>query len=239
MHNRLIILLSLYIFFPLMINAQDKVKNELVSNAQKEYGTDNLLVFGKMYFQSHSGVDGHQFLYNPGYVKGNVYTSGKTFENVNLKLDIENQDLVLATDKGGSLEKQILVNPMRIDSFVMYEQSFIHSKKLDYTLPEEGYYSVVGTQYLHAFVLYFKYFRPTKGEKNEVYGAYSGLQKNVYISINNQVLKANKRRTFLNLFPEYKDELKRFMRKNKIRYRKIKHNQFEHLIIYCNELYAK
>ena len=56
--------------YPFFGNAQNELKNELISNAQKEYGTDNILVFGKMYFPAHYGVEDHQFYITPVIGKG-------------------------------------------------------------------------------------------------------------------------------------------------------------------------
>ena len=91
--------------------------------------------------------------------------------------------MIVGVGEGESIDKHILLNPLRVDSFVLYQECFKYTSKFEYQLPGDGYYSVIEGKFFEATVLYFKYFRATKGGANEIYGAYSKTEKIYLLSL--------------------------------------------------------
>ena len=84
------------------------------SNAITQDPVDkHILLNGRIWRNQYSKVTGDQFFLTDKYIKGSVTFNGRTFDNLNLKYDIYNDELILSIES----YPVIFMNKEMIDSF--------------------------------------------------------------------------------------------------------------------------
>lgn len=213
-------------------------REQIYKDAEKKYGPDDLLVFGKQYFSLHYNAEGNPYLHGDSYRFSQVFIQNKSYENVRLKFDVERQAFVLKHSSYNGTEKLIILNPLRLDSIRYMDALFVYSEHLSADLRPKVYYELIGNGPVKMYIYYTKYYDPVKSVvDSDTGGRYTKIYTIRSLEINGELRRVNSKRLFLSNFDkETARELKRFMRKNRIRYRKANSKQLEQLIRYCNEI---
>ncbi|MEA2043303.1 MAG: hypothetical protein U9N85_12245 [Bacteroidota bacterium] len=237
------ILLLFFVLNPLFgisqSNNKKLSKSRLYKIAQAKYGTDDILVFGKLYFPLHRDAKGHPYTGDGNFSEGNIYIDGKTYKNIPLKFDTELRAVVIKSNPKNDFYKLIRLNPTRLDSFSLNNQYFIHSSRIKIDMPKPGFYYLEKGKYFSMAVYYYKIYYPTKGADNQSYGEYSDLNSKKYLILNDEIHLIKSRRKFATLFATNRKKVLKYLRKNKIRFHKATAAQLNRLIKYCNTLYEK
>lgn len=206
---------------------------DLKGVSEKIYGPDDILINGSSYVPSHPSANGNPFLVANEFSLSEINLKGRNFNNVLLKYDIENQMVILKVDNSyGS--KIITLRDNYIKDFNLHNKHFINLKEKGIDdknikfleLVYEGNF-IFGNYYSKAFLAVFSTKYP--------YGKYTKTKVSHYIFLKNKKIAINKKRDLLLVFPEHKHEIKKFIKKNKIKFRKATNADYFKIMQYCDE----
>jgi hypothetical protein len=199
------------------------------------YGLDYNLINGRRYVNLYSTADGHPFLGENSFYRGNIIINNKSYKDVEIKYDICNQEILLQYKYfSGNTDIIILVEKF-IDGFEMDGRLF-----RKYNFPETGprFYQVVSQG--NFFCLYYWKKEFNKGLSAHSFFAYSPEKHLSYLVIDNKIYHFKGRKSFLKLFPQkYNNDIKLFLRSNKLWIRNASDTQIRQLMDFCNELISQ
>jgi hypothetical protein len=171
-----------------------------------------ILYNGRVWRKLYYNVIGDEFLYTGGFLPGSVTMSGKTFQNIILKYDIVNDEILSVTDY------QIIyqVNKEMADRFTLdFENITRHFKNVDHDSLKDlsGYVNVVYDGKSPVYVKYRKVLDPL-GVDNK-YDTFFQTYK-VYVVVDSLAYNVRNRKQILDIVGKDKQTVKNFIRKNKI-----------------------
>lgn len=209
--------------------------NDLFIFTEKQYRADDILLNGEMYFQKHYKANGFPYYKTNEYLKADIYIQNKKFSNKNVKYDLEKDCFITEIEKTDKSLCFFVLNSYLIDSIIINNNKFVHSRLIDIKDLQVGYYEIIFNSKIIFLSKHVKYFKENYTNSNP-YGVYSKQNTDYYIYYNNNLFKVNKRRQLLNVFAKEKKEIKKYMRKNKIRYRKANNSDLILLMIKIQSL---
>ncbi len=220
------------------LRAQDMARGPsdppgIMEYISRAHGPDQELINGIQYYNPHYRVTGHPYLMGEEAFPGSLYLSGKTYEGLQLHYDIYDQHLVLDyRTKFGGINK-IILSPIRIESFSLDGFGF---RKLNLDKNGPLYYQVIRAGELTCYVHWRKGLIPNRMDLRSL-GDFTLPIRTYYLDKNGCVQSFSNRGSFAALFPvEARKEIKRFMRINRIRFRKADPRELTTLIEYVYTL---
>jgi len=234
----LFILFLLTTFF-FISNIQSQTKqalSELKEFAGEKYGTSDFLVNGWKFYPEHFNAKGSPNFQNLSWTSGTLTTTGgEIFNNLDLSLNLQMDEIVLKQTLSDGLPAFVMLNKDFISSFTIQSHTFIKADKLSTNLQLSGFVEVV---YSGRIGFYLKHQKDFIGNynANTPEGSFSKQITTKYIMIDEQLMKVQKKKALLALFPEHKKQIKKFMSVNKIGYKKASIPQLKKLLQYCDEL---
>jgi hypothetical protein len=173
-----------------------------------------ILYNGRVWRNLYQQIDGSQFLFSSEFLSGSVTIDGRTFDSKNLKfkLDIVNDELLILTDRNTTLQ----LNKEIVDRFTLiYEEKPFRFKKLeaDSLNMLSGYANVLYDGKTSLYVKYKKEIRlrNSTGEKDTFIQSHR-----IYVMKEGILHTVNNKASLLKLLNDRKEELKDFIRANKI-----------------------
>lgn len=221
-------------------SAQDspEIYSSYVSSIDSIYGTDDILVNGGLYFPTHPLAQGNPYLTKTDWTKGIIFSKGKSFKDVDLQYDLTMDKIVLQkTLNNGKLVKIVLNNEL-VDSFAFDQKKFVNARWILLDNSVKGFVELIYDKEIRFFVKYHKEYISQFTDSNP-YGKYSKVKSARYIYNNNILTKVSNKKSLLKYFELYKKEIKKYLRKNHINYKKANSRQLFDLIDHCNELSSK
>lgn len=194
------------------------------------YGPDYNLINGIKYLYLYSNVDGHPFFAENQFYSGSLVMADKEYQNVYLKYDLYNQNMILQYSHFIGGTDQILL-----------QNEFIHEFKIDgtlfrkYSFPETGtkFYQVVTSGKIYC--LY--YWGKDLNYSTLSFYNFTPQKKVSYIVKNGNPYRFKSKKQFRRLFPvQHQKEIKQFIRKNKIRLKNESDGNMRRLLVFCNQL---
>lgn len=226
-----ILIYLLLILAPITTIGQSNDFLSLKNEYNQKYGLNSELYNGKKYYPSHTNAKGHPYLLSKKTQNGVLISLNKTYNNLSLKYNIYTQEIILKYNMSSGAVNQLVISNDRVDTLKLQNRVFIQNKFSEISTPliqviVEGKYS-----------MYLSWDKDYSF-KSEVYGGshiYSKEKRKVYLVINSVVsIKNNK--SFLNAFKlEYRENIKQFIKENKIKIKKASEFQLWQLMEYCNE----
>jgi len=223
-----LLLVIILIFFAAKLFAQDTFLE-----IDRVYGPDPWLYNGKKYiYFLPPGTYGNQFLISPDYFTGEVTLRGKRFEGVSLNYDIFNQKLLLQyADESGALII-IEVSDAWIENFRLGTMFF------QYLSFDEGpqFYQVLGDDPLMILYFWRKEFKldAYSGSSNF---AFSPPIRSSFVLIGDKLQPFRNKRGLITLFePGKKQEIRNYIRQNRIKVKKASDQVMTELINYIGNL---
>jgi hypothetical protein len=209
-------------FFPLFGSSN------IISNPKT---LDPTIINGKQYVFNVFHVEGHQFLENDNFINGTLTIKGETYENLELRYDIYNQELTLRFTNQFESQKIIVVSDAWLTSFTMGD------KKFELTADESGVkriYQTLGKGNTRVIYTWKKDLR-----LNTSNGLYSFTRpfRNSYILIDDFKHQYHTNRGFAKAFgKDISPIVKKYLRQNRIKVAKADDIVIEELINYCNSI---
>lgn len=231
----LLFVYSIFLPLPGVSQNNQSFESKLECIEKKYFGSDELLVNGRPYFPINLEAKGHPFYLSDEYQSGILYVKDRVFDNVDLRYNVEKDQLLLRQELNNSAIVEISFTSSLVDSFYLHAMFFINDKHVGINK---------GATYLKRlfkgrYSLYEKRKKVFYSIYTEIapFGRYSDAQKTYFIqNIGGSFTEIKNKRAFLKFFGKHKKSLRRFMKKHSIRFGKATDEEFYILMKYCNEL---
>ena len=220
-------------------SAQDKsgIDNQndisILESTGQIYGSDDLLVNGRIYYQKYPLAEGHPYFDTEEWMNGLIFINGRSFPGYEIKYDLEMDEIVLNTrDKKGAFV-DIILNHQVIDSLYIGNRFFINTTQFVIDKPVSNFFEVVFNGVPMLLVYHKKEFLK---EYNERYphGRYRDPIQRIFLYTENDLVDVSKKKAFLNYYEPYKKEIKKFMKRNRIIYKKADKQELFRLMEFCS-----
>lgn len=209
--------------------------DKLIDFVDQVYGLDDMLVNGRIYVPMHSLAEGHPYFEVKNWILGDIYIKGNKYEQSQLKYDIELDEFILYIKDKQNRKNYIVLNHHYVDSIYLGKYFFVNTAVVSKIGPNIGYVEMVYNDDLMFIVKYKKDFKKQYSE-SKPHGEYTKTITSRYVVESGELIKLNTKKAFLNYFESSKKEIKRYMKKNKINYKKANSGELNTLIKYCNEI---
>lgn len=231
-----IVFILVQVFNTRQISAQDlSNKESQVSDfANFLYRSDDRLLNGKYYKPSHFFAEGHPYFMDNEWQNATLYIKGITYENVLLKYNIEDDVIIIKAVYDGKIAKDILLHNKFIDSLAIGTHLFHNTANFEMS-ENIGFAELIYKGGLTAYVKHSIQFKDELSERIKN-GLYLDPKKRLYLSSDSLLYSISTKKDLFDFFPERKKDLKAFLRKNKIRFRKANTYQLVNLIRFCDQL---
>jgi len=215
-----------------------QTEGETISSSQirniieRVNGPDPRLVSGKLYRGARQGsVAGHPYYIDENWKTGFVIIDGILFDNLLLKYDVFENKLVLNTTNISKSAVLLCLNLEKTKRFGMNGRNFIPFPPEKDT-PEPRFSESVVDDTLSFLILKRKDLKVEGGSVDYSYETYEDF----YLLYNNELVKFRNRRTLFSLFPDLKDALKKYIRRENLTFIKKRSGNLSRLTLYCNTL---
>lgn len=208
---------------------------DLYNRSEQVYSTDDLLVNGQIYIPVRPRAMGSPYFGGKQFVEGSVQIKGRQFKEVLLKYNLENQRIILRVAVESGKYVTILLNSNLIDHFTIDGQYFINALSFFKDSEASGFYAHVYQGSFTFLIKYEKSFRAVY-DRQTPEGSYTELHADFFIFEDGKFENITKKKALLNYFPLHKKEIKSFMRKYKIHYKKASTTEINQLMSYCDTI---
>jgi len=187
---------------------------------------------GGLYTEPHIAVLGHPFYASTDFVGGELVISGFEFKEVPLQYDIWDDVLITITP----IHKQrITLNPQKIDQFILSDGTkFIRKSNAPlYYYHKNGFYREILEDEIS---LYCKHWKIIKKRESVFKALNSYLEKELFfIEINGALKSISKRRDAFRVLELSQKEVRPYVNREKIRYKKQPERYLEIMVEIANE----
>lgn len=215
--------------------SSDIFQKDPQSVVSRHSAEQQILYNGKIWRNLYSATKGDQFLFSNDFLAGNVSIGDRVFEDASLRYDIYDDELQIMTPQGVILS----LNKENIDAFTLWynNRQYDFIKKDEYNISKRnGYLNILYNGRLKLYVKFRKEILLLAVDNK--YDLFTLIQ-HIYLEKGSKMYLLRKKRDVINLFPEYKDEIKDFLRHNKISLSRKDPDSFMALIEYCDNLRAE
>ncbi len=199
---------------------------------QQNPSDKQLLLNGRIWRNQYSKVIGDQFFLTYTFLKGSVTYNGRRFNNLDLKYDIVNDELILSIEPYQS----ILMNKEMVDSFsLVYENrnyNIINAGN-DTSNVLRGYVNVLYDGPSTMYVKYTKKILPLA-----VDGKYDlFFQENrTYLRKGTEIVPVTGKKKLLNLLEDKKKEIRYYMKRSRFKFSRKDPNTFIPVLKYYDSI---
>lgn len=241
---RLIYLFIVFLFsFPLVSLTQVKTDEKailqtLLQYTSGVYGSDEALINGFAYTHSNVQADGNPYFQDDIFSHASLSICDKIFKVESLKYDIVNDKLILLVTLKSGARFPIQLNNEFIQQFDFFQSNFYPATKFFPTKEVKGFVDLV---YSGSFIFVTKYKKELVKMYSKVdpFGKYSETQINHYLIRDGSAKRIKSKKNLLDSFTPYQKDISRYMKSNKIKFKKATHQQMAQLLSYCDELSKK
>jgi len=222
-HKPFLVILFMFTTLPGITTAQNlttetKDSSGLHTYVLKKYGFDHDLVNGIQFYNIYRRVLNHPYYYGEESLPGSVTISGKLFNNLMINYDIYNQWLVLEYNEVSGGIHKIILDPILVGAFQFDGYNF---KKM--ILDDRGplFYQVIRVKDLTCYTHCNKQLLLTAN--NLEYAEYfTNPSQSFFLEYNGTISTFSNRRNFSSRFhSNSRKQIRKYMRKNSINFRKI------------------
>ena len=237
MKNLSALLLGVWLLaYTTALPAQDTRKSDvLLQCVERYYGTNDLLVNGRPYLPTNTRASGYPFFGNSDFYKGTLYVKDLKFEAVDIKYDIEKDQLVLRQTLTNGIPVQVIVTPALVDSFRMGANLFVQTNGISDETTGSVFLKQLYVGTLGFYKKNLKLFYPSFTQVHP-FGKYGDPEVSYFLVSDGVMHEVKNKKTFLEYFGAQKRSVKKFMKQNDIRFKKATDAQFYNLLKYCDEL---
>ena len=208
---------------------------QLKDTTNKVYGSSDLLNLGEFYVPEHVYATGHPYFITDEYVLASVTVYNNSFDKVKARYNIEKDQLIMKVSVDTGVYVTIVAKEDWVHSFKINDHYFVSVNGLQPSTEVKGYCEEVYNGKRKFYIKYRKKFIDNYTDLAPM-GFFSVVKINKYVYDNNTFIPVSSKKEFLRLFATHKTEIKKFMRKNKIRYTRASTAQIAALMQYCDGL---
>lgn len=208
--------------------------DSLISFSQNYYGINDELVNGVVYALPDPMIEGHPYL-NENWVEGKLFIHGKVFQNIPVKYDLVQDEMVIKVKNTGNTERIIAMSKKQVDSLVLNNALFVNSRILTEENSGPSFYEVVFPGELSLVKKYEKRFIGLYNSSTPR-GKFSDLNSGNLLFNGEQFIPVDSKKSFVRYFGNTrKKEITHFIREKNINYRKATNEQLVHLMQFCTQ----
>jgi hypothetical protein len=187
-----------------------------LTNTPQDSIGKQILYNGRVWRNLYQHIDGTQFLLSSDFLHGSVTMNGITFNSAGLmlKLDLINDELLLLTDKGSTLQ----LNKQMVDRFTLThdkQQLLFRNVDADSLSDLKGYVNVIHEGKTALYVKYKKEIRLRDGPGDR--DTFIQTQR-IYLVKDGIAHQVRTRNNIVSLLRDHKTEIKDFIRSSRIRF---------------------
>jgi hypothetical protein len=222
------------LLFSTGLKAQENLNyRKLINQTNAFYGSNDLLHSGEIYRPEHTYAKGHPYFLNNNYSPATVTVKGNSFDNVTAKYNIETDQLVILTPVDSNAIMMISIKRNWIDSFKINNHLFVNISDYDSSNTAKGYYELAYSGKKSFFIKHNKKFIDTYNDLSPN-GFYSVPKTSFYIYDGAKFFPIKSKKNFLQFYSEKKTAVKKYMRRNKIKFLKSSTIQLNQLMQFCD-----
>jgi len=173
---------------------------------------------GKVWVPQTSVSLGKQFFLEKMNLKGNFLYKGIRFDNIEFAYDISTEKIILAIETEDKTKRNITVSPYFLEGFNVddstYKYEFLRGGIIHKELDSLKYYQVVKSQNL-LYVIKRKKRTMSTPYQSKKFKYIDG--NSLYLIKEGELISVRGKKDIINLFPNQKKEMKRFIRNNKLK----------------------
>ena len=203
--------------------------------AEEKYGLDDLLFNGVEYFAENVRANGNPDFEWDKSLKTSLFIKGHAYDNTNLHYDIVLDQLILTNVQKNFVEHKILLNSSFVDSFSLGDHLFINLIDTNENSENRGYFEKIFGGKSMFLKKYTKSFVDTYDLRNR-HGKFSPQSSTCFIYNQGILIKVNSKKKLLSFYISHKKQIREFLRKNKIRYKKASNSNLLKLMTYCDDI---
>lgn len=229
--HRLIIFCFLFVLStPSFSQEKNQSLDDLIRRSNQVYGADDRLDFGKIYKPINMPVINHPFLISGNWNKGTIYINGIKFKNAYLKFNIAKDEIFYKGDNPSA----IILTKSYIDSLRINNRLLINSNKIP-VINKMGFIELL---HKGRYISYLKHKIGVThvSTTNSISLKYMTPKFVLYMQHKDQLIIINSKKSLLHYFAPNKKDIQRFLKSNKIRFKKATWHQLKLLLKYCDSL---
>jgi hypothetical protein len=239
-----ILFISLLTFLYVGTKAQemhvlDSIKLEMLKKyTEQVYGTDDKIVNGKVYLPAHFNAKGNPYFLTDNWTESTLFIDGGKYDGQETLYNIDIEKLILKTTLKSKEEVLLVLNTDFIEAFYFGDHHFVNGEK---HFPGNKFSGFVEQVYEGNFKVLIRHQKNFVSQytANTPNGFYSGTKSQVFIYDKGELKKLPAKKAILDYFPDNKREINKFLRKNRIKYKKATANQLNELFTYCDDISSK
>jgi hypothetical protein len=172
-----------------------------------------VLYNGTVWTNRYHRIQGDQFLFSGLFLPATVSKNGKTFKNVSIKYDIYSDEIITPVNSEDILQ----LNKEMVDSFTLSFENKIYKFSNIQTDTLKGFKGYVNVLYKGKSALYLKYKKTiTPAITYQSDGAFNQTDQ-IYFRQGNNIYPIKNTEDLLKILSLQKDQIKNFIRKNKLK----------------------
>lgn len=229
--------LIFYLAIPLNITCQQWIDESKVLELNKSfnnvYNLNGHLINGRKYYNRYSDAPGHPFFKDDQFHTGKVVVNGIQYENILIKFDIVNQEIVLQFSYIHGGNNQIVLNSGNVSEFKLDGRLF---KK--FALPGKGntFLQVIAEDKITCLYSWRKQLVSQRYSVENPY-RYSDQESKSYLLVDEQLIEYRGRKSFIKIFPEeLHQNIKKYFKTNNIKLNSASDNTMKQLVSYCSRI---
>jgi hypothetical protein len=217
-----------------MDNVDDNLQ-KLLMQTDSLLGADDELINGKIYIQKYILAQGYPFFRTSEWQNGSVTVNGKKHDSLMLKYNIYTDELVLSAEKMQGGTSVISLNNEFVESFELENKYFINAMNFDARGIQTDFVELLYDGSFVFFVSYTKFFNNDYNNKTP-YGSYGKTNTSYFLLQHEKLSEISSKKALLNYFKTSKKQIKKYMKRHKIKYAKASDVQLHDLLVYIDQL---
>lgn len=199
---------------------------------QKDTIDRQILYNGRVWRVLYKNVKGFEFLFTKDFLPGSVTIDGKTYNNLELKYDIYNDEILTANESGIILQ----LNKEMVEKFTLYYENkifYFHNIRADSISNLQGYVNVIHDGKTAFYVKYKKdILLLADDNKNDIFSE----TFKTYLRKGNKIYPVGTKKDLTTALADKQPQVKAFIKKNKIQILKKMPGSFIPVLIYYDTL---
>jgi hypothetical protein len=187
------------VLFPLSV--QDTLKEK------------QILYNGILWTNKYHKFKGDQYLFSDIFLPGSLSFNNHLYKNLEIRYDILSDEIMIPENR----DVIVQLNKEMVDSFALVfekREYRFRNFRSDSLLGSNGYFNVL---YEGRSALYIKYIKNIVTEVTDKSNGYFNQIVDLILVLDGKKYKINKLKDIMDLIPWDKDQIKRYLRQNKIR----------------------
>lgn len=208
---------------------------EIYNLAKEKYDVDQQLLNGIYYENPYYKALAHPFLDDGNFQVGSVIFRNKKYDEVRMKYDIYDQQIIINPKPDNSMLMILLANEFVSEFWV----DGLHFKKFSFEESESSFYQVVSDKDdIKCYHAWYKLRYKSYHNANNVSFIFSDSKQKSFLLINGKLFRYRNNRSFVSLFPDKaKSQIRRFLKSERIKINKADDGAMKEVIHFCQSTF--